>query len=448
MKLAHVISALRVAFFAFSPLSLLSLSACGGAATAGGGPASATRLRSADPRANQATPPVGSGDGVAPRPAQLDRGASGSGLEDTSKKTAALETAAYTDSDRVTVFTPALTGTIENVVDGATLSGSYLVDVVSAASVDIIATASKRWHEVRHAGTLSGRYKPRDLGVGFSASASSEPDYLSYGASGNISYDLDEKNTSLFFGYGYGHDTIGRSGTPFTTFARSLQRGSFLLGFDQVVGPATLASLSLSAIIENGDQSKPYRYIPMFSPREAVNVPLGASIEYVNAHRLVERPLEQLPLARRRFALSFQIAHRLESSTIRATERAYVDNWGVKATTTDARWIFDVADRVRLWPHVRFHAQTPVTFWHRAYVSASQQGFSLPEFRTGDRELGPLFGVTGGGGAKVFLGSSAHPHFFAIAFEADAVYTTYLDDLFITSRTGLLGSITLELEEP
>jgi hypothetical protein len=408
--------------------------------------ASAARLHSADPSPSSDGAPVGSGDGVAPRAATPER--QRSGPEDTSKKSASLETAAYTDSDHVSVFTPALTGNIENVVDGASLHGSYLVDVVSAASVDIIATASRRWHEVRHAGSLSGDYKPHNFGVGISASASSEPDYLSYGASGHVSYDFDEKNTSVFFGYGYGHDTAGRGGTSFTTFARSLQRGSFLLGLDQVAGPATLLSFSGGVIIENGDQSKPYRYIPMFSAVEAAAVPAGASIDYVNAHRLFERPLEQLPLARRRFALSFQIAHRLESSTLRASERVYDDNWGLKASTTDARWFFDAGERLRLWPHFRFHAQTPVGFWQRAYVSGSGPGFSLPEFRTGDRELGPLWGVTGGGGVKVFLGTNAHPHVFAIAAEVDAVYTSYLDDLYITGRTGVLGSITLELEEP
>src|SRR5205814_487489 len=159
----------------------------------------------------------------------------------------------------------------------------------------------------------------------------------------------------------------------------ALSRGSFLLGVDQVVGPATLGSLSLGVIIENGDQSKPYRYIPMFSPREAANVPAGASIDSVNAHRLFERPLEQLPLARRRFALSGQLAHRFDASTVRASERLYIDNWGLKASTTDVRWFVDATDRLRLWPHVRFHAQTPVGFWQRAYVSAGQPGFSLPE---------------------------------------------------------------------
>src|ERR1700731_125617 len=74
--------------------------------------ASAARLHSAEPEAG---PPVGSGDGVAPRAATPERARSGP--EDTSKKSASLETAAYTDSDHVTVVTPAITGNIENVVD-------------------------------------------------------------------------------------------------------------------------------------------------------------------------------------------------------------------------------------------------------------------------------------------------------------------------------------------
>lgn len=392
-------------------------------------------------------PPTGTGDGAAPRTTPTEPVGAPATLEDASKKSASLETSGYLDSDRVAVLTPAISGTIENVVDGASLHGSYLVDVVSAASVDIIATASKRWHEVRHAGTLSGEYKPHNLGVGFSAAVSSEPDYLSYGGAGHLSYDLNEKNTTLFFGYGYGHDTAGRGGTPFTVFARPLQRGSFVGGVNQIIDASTLASFSLSVIIENGDQSKPYRYVPMFSPAEAANVPLGASINYVNSHRLFERPLEQLPLSRRRFAFSSELAHRFEASTIRANERLYVDTWGLKASTTDARWFFDLGDRVRVWPHTRFHVQTPTVFWQRAYVSEPAPAWSLPQYRTGDRELGPLWSADGGGGTKVFLGSAENPHLFAIGLEADVIYTAYLDDLFITNRTAFLGALTLTVGE-
>jgi hypothetical protein len=257
---------------------------------------------------------------------------------------------------------------------------------------------------------------------------------------------VNEKNTSLFFGYGYSHDQSGRRGTPFTVFSRTIKRGSFLLGLDQLLDASTIASFAFTALLEAGDQSKPYRYIPMFSAAEAANVPAGASATYVNDHRLFERPLEQLPLARHRFALSGELAHRFDGSTLRASERFYVDDWGLKASTSDARWFFDVGERLRLWPHLRANVQSATTFWKRAYVS-DPSGWSLPQFRTGDRELGPLWAMTGGGGAKIFLGSASRPHSFALGIEGDANYTSYLDDLYITSRMSFLGVMTLSVGE-
>src|SRR5690348_7088790 len=85
--------------------------------------------------------------------------------DDTSTKRASFEMATYRDSDHVTVFTPSISGTVENVTTGASLSGSYLVDVVSAASVDVVSTASRKWQEVRQAGAVAGEYKPKNFGV-------------------------------------------------------------------------------------------------------------------------------------------------------------------------------------------------------------------------------------------------------------------------------------------
>jgi hypothetical protein len=50
--------------------------------------------------------------------------------------------------------------TLKNSLEGCSLHGSYLADIVSAASVDIVSTASPRWTEVRHAGSLSGSEEP------------------------------------------------------------------------------------------------------------------------------------------------------------------------------------------------------------------------------------------------------------------------------------------------
>jgi hypothetical protein len=366
--------------------------------------------------------------------------------EDTARKHAALEIASYTDSDHVTVFTPSVTFGVDN-TSGASLSGSYLVDVVSAASVDIVSTASQRWQEVRQAGDLSGQYKPHDLGVGVGGSVSREPDYLSLGAFGTVTKDFDEKNWTLTGGYGYSHDTAGRCGadgvcTPFSVFARQLDRSSFNGGITWVVDSATIGSVSLDLVLEGGDQSKPYRYIPMFSPNVAATIPKGAPIGLVNAYRLPERPLEQLPLELRRTAVTGHYAHRLDGSTLRLEERIYNDDWGLVASTSDARWILDLGRRIELWPHVRFHAQSSTVFWKRAYVSASPNGWDLPQYRTGDRELGPLVTFGTGLGARMYLGSKGRPDQFALQIAWDGMFTSYLDDLYITQRTAMLGTLT------
>jgi hypothetical protein len=379
-------------------------------------------------------------------PAGKDKDEKAAPPEDTARKRASLEMAAYNDSDHVTVFTPSVKVGVDN-TSGASLSGSYLVDVVSAASVDIVSTASQRWQEVRQAGDLSGEYKPHDFGVGVGGSVSREPDYLSYGGFVTLTKDFDEKNWTITGGYGYSHDTAGRCGadgvcTPFSVFARELDRGSFNGGLSWVVDAASLASVSMDVIIENGDQSKPYRYIPMFSPAVAGAVPRGAPIGWVNAYRLPERPLEQLPLELHRAALTGRYAHRFDGSTVRLEERVYDDDWGLVASTSDARWIVDLGQRFELWPHIRFHGQSAVTFWKRAYVSGSLSGWDLPEYRTGDRELGPLVTLGAGLGARAYLGSKGRPEQFALQLAWDGMYTSFLDDLYVTDRTAMLGALT------
>ena len=359
-----------------------------------------------------------------------------------------MEFATYNDSDHVTVVTPSIALGIED-TGGASLHASYLVDIVSAASVDIVSTASSRWKEVRHAGTLEAEYKPHDFGVAVGGAVSSEPDYLSYAAHAIVTKDFDEKNWTLFFGYGFSHDTIGRCGdfgkcTPFSVYSHTLDRGSFDGGIDFVVDRASLASITGDVIIENGDQSKPYRYVAMFAPDVAPFVPKGASIDLVNRVRLDEKPAEQLPLERRRLALTGRYARRFDGSTLRLEERVYDDSWGLVASSSDVRWIFDLGRRFALWPHARFHVQNGVSFWQRAYVSESTSGWNLPEFRTGDRELGPLWTTEGGFGIKWYLGSDAQPQQWALQLTGDAMYTSFLDDLFLTSRTAVLGALGLE----
>ena len=128
-------------------------------------------------------------------------------------------------------------------------------------------------------------------------------------------------------------------------------------------------------------------------------------------------------------------------------ERLYVDSWGLKATTTDGRLIIDAGRRVSFWPAFRFHLQSPVTFWNRAYqVTLTPDGRvdTLPALRTGDRELGPVQTVSGGAGVRWAFGSDEHPDGWSASLYALGLHTTYSDDLYITERNGLYGALTIE----
>jgi hypothetical protein len=349
----------------------------------------------------------------------------------------------YSDTTNVNVLTPTVNAAVENPTAGWKVNGGYLVDIVSAASPDIVSTATRRWTEIRHGGSLGGQYKPGETGVAAAGTISSESDYFSAGGGGTLIQELDEKNLTLTAGYGHSEDTIGRHDTPFSVFSRPLHRNNGSLGFARTVDPATLFVLVLDGEFERGDQSKPYRFVPMFSAAEARLVPRGASAEYVAQHRLPERVLEQLPLERDRYALTARYAHRYKSSTFRIEERLYLDTWGLAAETTDGRWLFDTSSRLRVGPHVRVNGQKAVVFWEKAYVLPSSTEF--PRYRTGDRELGGLWSFTGGGSMRLALADEGARTSWALTTSADLTYTTFQDTIYVKDRLALFLAIGIEV---
>lgn len=347
----------------------------------------------------------------------------------------------YGDTNHVFVVSPAVAGTVRHPTAGWQLDGSYLVDVVSAASVDIVSTASRRWSEIRQEGTLGGTYKPGTFGVGLTSDVSIEPDYESYTFGGSVQKDLLDKNLSLSVGYEHRHNIAGRRGTPFSVFSRVIDHDAVKGGLTWTFDKATLVSVVSDTIFERGDTSKPYRYVPLFAP-DAV-VPLGASGELVNRLRTPARALEQLPTTRNRYALAGHFAHRFEQSTLRIRERLYTDSWGLQATTTEVRWLVDLTERFELGPLARLHLQSPVVFWQRAYRIDDS---SLPALRTGDRELGPLTSLTLGGTLRLAVGATPRPRAWILGLDFSATQTWYHDDLYLRQRLSAFGALVLEAE--
>jgi Protein of unknown function (DUF3570) len=360
-----------------------------------------------------------------------------------------FEISGYTDTTAVNVLSPAVIGSVASPTAGWNVGGSYLVDVVSAASPDIVSEASPPFHEIRQAGTLGGGYKPGLYGVQLSGNVSNEPDYLSIGGGLALTADLNDKLTTPRIAFNYSHDTIGRSTTPFSVFHHNLDTSEIEAGCTFVMSPRSILLVSGTLQIERGDQSKPYRYVAMFDPVTAGNVKPGQSYASVNAARESIRPLEQLPLERDRYAGGARFAQRLGISTLRLEERLYYDSWQQAATTTDLRFMTDLTDRLRVWPHLRFNLQNAVSFYRLAYsvnVNPGTNQIAVPAFRTGDREDSPMAAVTGGAGVRYALtGSTGSPQ-LALTLQADVLYSKYFQSLYITSRTAVYGTLGIDAE--
>lgn len=358
--------------------------------------------------------------------------------------TAGFEFSAYHDSDHADAITPTLSLSVESPTSGWGAGGAFLVDVVSTASTDVVASASPPIQEIRYAPSLGGHKKIGGFDVGLHSGASIEPDYLALGGGASVAMELAQKSLTPSIGYDFGYDIQGRSGTPYSTFSEPLIHHAIDAGLGIVIDKATFLALSFTGVLELGDSSKPYRYIPMFRPEDVPNIKPGTSIQSVHRIRLNQRVIEQTPNDRERWAIAGRIAHRFASSTIRFEERLYTDSWGLKASTTDANFFYDVSPTMRVWPHVRVNVQTGVDFWKLAYSSQfSNSTLQVPTLRTGDRELGPLVTGTGGLGGRFALGADRN---WGLTVAGEFVYTRFLDHLFIKERFGYFGKTVIEVD--
>jgi hypothetical protein len=267
-------------------------------------------------------------------------------------------------------------------------------------------------------------------------------------AGGKLLLDLAERTANPVFGYTFGHDTAGRTGTPFSVYSQELQRHALDAGIELILGRDTVAFIGASAVLERGDQKKPYRFLPVFAPEVASGIPAGASLALVNDSRLPGRMAESVPQSRNRFALSTRIARRFARSTFVVSGRVYADDWGLFAVTSDAQYIHDIGRGFAVWGHLRGHLQSGVSFWERAYVSSSPlpNALSVPTYRSGDRELSPFGAGTLGAGARWNVGSALRPSSWALSLQADVTATRYLDALYVRSRVAQISILQLEAE--
>lgn len=358
------------------------------------------------------------------------------------------ELAAYTDTNGVTVLSPSAAAKLSSHGGVWSARGNYLVDVVSAASVDIVSSASSRWSEIRHQGALAAeRQLSRAARLSVTGVVSREPDYLSLGGGALLRLEPGSKQYNPTLGYSLTRDTAGRAGTPFSVYSKELAIHALSLGFEAVLDRRTVVFCEFDALLEVGDSAKPYRFLPLFGPEVAGRVQPGASLALVNQLRLPGRIEERVPGQRLRIAFFSRISRRIGDATFVAAERLYLDDWGLGASTSELKYIRQLGPRWSWLLSARGHVQSSVYFWERAYTSSlSSGGLVVPRYRTGDRELSALWVATLGLGLRYGLGPASNPTRSALGIQLDESATRFLNTLYLDGRWAHLALLQLESE--
>jgi len=209
----------------------------------------------------------------------------------------------------------------QDLPSGVSLSGHYLLDAITSASVASGASSDMPFTEMRHEAGVNvavplGRGSKHKLSGSYRYST--ESDYFSHSAGLRLNLSLFRDNTTLLFGGDYGHNTVGkRLGPTGYLLMGALHTIHLVGGWSQVLSRRLLATVSYEVTISKGFHENVYR--PVF---------IGAE----------RREAESLPDYRVRHVVAFSLHHMsllpsvlVPHLTLRPALRIHADCWGMRA---------------------------------------------------------------------------------------------------------------------
>jgi hypothetical protein len=343
----------------------------------------------------------------------------------------AADTLIYVDDDHVTVVSPRASSTVELDDQGGKASAAVTVDVVSAASVDVISQATPGFHETRAQLDLSASKAYGDWLPELSLSLSLEEDYQSYGVGLGGRRTLAGGDTTLALVYRPLYDLVGRHESE---VREPLWTHTVEGSWGQNLDARTVSRLTLTLVGQAGELAKPYRHVPLFDQAgvdraraDGVELDLDTFDDY----RLDARPPERVPDTRLRAALGARVRRWFARAGLAAGAdyRFYLDSWRQAAHTVTLEAEVPLGDHLTLGLTARGHLQDAVSFWRRAYVVAPG---SVPGYRTVDRELGAQH--------SLYLAErlSWHAGAWAAHVDAGVLFSRFDDFMFLDRRRALL----------
>jgi len=310
---------------------------------------------------------------------------------------------------RANIIYDTITGASPNgrIIPAETNGGSIPFTSASGFSISINdnGSAGKRWltefTDKRAALDLSLE-KPitRTLKGVIEGNYSSENDFTSYGVAGTISWDRNQRNTTLTSGLAILRESVTpASGTPLglgvsncndtvpvlpewencnvtsTRFGFGRKRMfDGMIGVTQVVNQRTITQLNYSLGVSLGYLTDPYKLISV----------VDNSIDGEEVMILYEKR----PDRRTRHSLYWKTVSQLsEKKIVDFSYRYFWDDWGITSHTFDYKYRYDYEPKSYFQPHFRLNVQSGADFFQRAIDSSIT---SLPQYASADYRLGKL----------------------------------------------------------
>jgi len=242
--------------------------------------------------------------------------------------------------------------------DKVSVWANYYVDMISSASIDVVATASE-YKEERKEKSLGVDYLHGKTFMGLSYTNSEESDYSANAVRFGISQDFFGDLTTLGISYSRGWDEVRRNGDD--SFEEDTDRQSYRIDLSQVMTKNLIMSLNYEAVTDEGFLNNPYRQVRYLDPDAALGYSYQAEV-YPRTKTSSATALRGL------YYLPYRAALKTEA-------RYYTDTWDVNAWNVEVGYTHPFAHGLTLDLKYRYYDQSAAAFYSDLFSRESAQNF-------------------------------------------------------------------------
>ncbi len=289
----------------------------------------------------------------------------------------------YYDGGGITIQGPSVL-VRKSYKDKVSVWANYYVDMISGASIDVEATAS-RYSEERVEFSLGMDYLYDSTQIGFGVTQSEEDDYLAKTARFSISQDFFGDLSTLTFGYAYGSDTVTRNGDA--NFEADATHQSYRIELSQILTRRLIINLGYEAVLDEGFLNNPYRSVRFVDPTAASGYSYQSEFypETRSSDAAAIRGMVYLPYR----------------AALRGEYRYYTDSWGIAAHTVETSYTHPWGERWEFDLKLRYYTQNSANFYADIFPFQDAQNFLAR-----DKELATFDSTTFGLGVSYLFNKS------------------------------------------